>query len=159
MPVFFFYKYYSERELKMNINLQPQVAQTKDGLYAVTYASLVAPLNVQEAAFAAHDLHTVSPAELGYLRANIRDSPFMPYSRTDMDIFYDSRDGGKVVLARGRALGQLFLSDLVNAHRKGKEFIIPENERELVYGTVDAMLKNGRAFATKHGEHTIDASR
>ena len=60
MPVFFFYKYYLESEFKMNINLQPQVAQTKDGLYAVTYASLVAPLNVQEAAFAAHDLHTVS---------------------------------------------------------------------------------------------------
>ena len=159
MPIFFFYKHYSERELKMNINLQPQVAQTKDGLYVVTYASLNAPLNVQEAAFAAHGLHTASPAELGYLRAGVENSPFTPYSRTDMDVFYDDRGGGKVVLARDRAISKLFLSDLVNAHRKDKELIIPKDQRELVYATIDAMLENGRALATGHGVHRIDTSR
>ena len=142
----------------MNINLQPQVAQTEDGLYAVTYARISAPLNVQEAAFAAHGLHTVSPTELGYIRAGIEDSPFMRYSRTSMDVFYDNGDGGRVVLAGDRAISQLFLSDLVTAHRKGKELIIPQDQRERVYATIDVMLQNGRAFATGHEEHSIPTS-
>ena len=139
--------------------LQLQQTQTRDGLYAVTYASFQAPLHIQELEFAANGLHTISPAEKGLLMAGIDDSPFTPYSRTNMDIIYDKRGDGRVVLARDRAISQLFLSDLIAAHGSGREFVVPENLRDNVYDAVDTMLRNGRAFATGHETHTISTDR
>ena len=164
MPVFFFYKYYSERELKMNIKLQPQVAQTKDGLYAVTYARLSAPLNVQEAVFAAHGIHIVSSAELGYLRAGIDDSPFTLHSRTGTGVFYDDRNGNAVIVPDEAISKQVGIANLVYAHAEDTECVVPKDQRELVYAMVDEMLKNGRAFATEafateQEIHRIDTSR
>lgn len=139
--------------------LQLQEARTRDGLYTVTYAFSQGPLDVQELAFAANGLHILSPAEKGFLIAGVNDSPFTPYSRTNMDVFYDKRDQGKVVLARGKPISQLFLSDLVDAHRNGREFVVPKEMRDYVYDAIDTMLNNGMAFATTHGTHTTPTDR
>ncbi|HLC96315.1 MAG TPA: hypothetical protein VJH97_03270 [Candidatus Nanoarchaeia archaeon] len=143
--------------------LQLRQTQTRDGKYAVTYAYsqrqldplayIQDHLDAQELEFAAHGLHTISPAEKGLLMAGIDDSPFTSSSTTDMDIFYDPRDYNKVVLARGRAISQVIqsaLSELREYNRYGKEFSVPQSIRGIVYDAVDTMLHNGRAFATRY---------
>lgn len=141
------------------MQLELKEAKTRDGLYTVTYAYLQRPADVQDLSFAANGLDTISPAIKGMLMAGVDNSPFTPYSRTDMDVFNDDRDGGKVVLARGKPISQLFLSDIVGAHRNRREFVIPENMRETVYGAVDTMLVNGGAFATDYGTHETPSAR
>ncbi|HLC65989.1 MAG TPA: hypothetical protein VJI46_07765 [Candidatus Nanoarchaeia archaeon] len=51
----------------MNPNLEMQVNKTQAGIFTVTYGYKEAPLDVQEASFAVHGLHMISPAELGFL--------------------------------------------------------------------------------------------
>ena len=46
----------------MNPNLEMKVNKTNAGLYTVTYGYKEAPLNVEEAAFAANGLEIISPA-------------------------------------------------------------------------------------------------
>ncbi|MBI2548010.1 hypothetical protein HYW21_01535 [Candidatus Woesearchaeota archaeon] len=141
------------------INHEMDVNKTQVGLYTVTYALSQRPLDVQELAFAAKGLHTISPAEKGLLMIGVDDSPFTPYSRTDMDVIYDKRAKDRVVLARGKPISQLFLSDLVDAHKHGREFVVPKEMRDDVYDAIDTMLNNGMAFATTHGTHETPANR
>lgn len=141
----------------MNIKLTPQVTHTKDGLFKVTYKRMAAPLDVQEASFARvlpNALQTVSPAVLGYLRTQCPGvDDIAAYSRTDMDVFYDLRirTAPEAVLVRDSAISRLFLSDLVQSHREGREFVIPENIQELVYAVIDLMKQQGTAMKVPFG--------
>ncbi len=143
---------------KMNLDLELQTDRTKDGLYAVTYAYFEAPLNVQKTAFDAAGLHMVSPAELGYLRHAISgNNPFLKYSRTNTDVFNDLRDRAhlRVVLLPGEVLSHQFLSDLIEAHQRDVEFVVPQNRIGLAYDIVDTMVANGKAIVTTHETHSV----
>ena len=134
------------------INLEMQVNKTPAGLYTVTFGYKQAPLDVQEGAFAVHGLHTVSPAEFGFLRAQGPRDTFNLYSRTDADVLYDNRTNQVVIVPNGAISRQVSIANLVDAHRRGKEYVIPENQRDLVYAMVDEMLRNNIAFVAPHGE-------
>jgi hypothetical protein len=138
-----------------------RTVETED--VSISYRELRGPLDALEKGCVTHGLEMVSPAILGYVRdiALLSHSnafnlaPFMFFCKTNMDVFYDDRDDGQVVLIRDAVLSRLFLHDAIEAHKKEKEFVIPKNKRESVYETVDSMLENGRAFATIHGTHKI----
>ncbi|HLC60628.1 MAG TPA: hypothetical protein VJJ52_04310 [Candidatus Nanoarchaeia archaeon] len=143
----------------MNPNLEMQVNKTNAGLYTVTYGRKEAPLNVQEASFASNKLGMISPAQLGFLRANAENAnEFSPYSRTNADVFYDDKNNKVVIVPDGAISKQVGIADLVDAHREGKEYVIPKNQRDLVYAMVDEMLKKGTAFTAKHGQTDIPVS-
>ncbi|MBS3122637.1 hypothetical protein J4434_07180 [Candidatus Woesearchaeota archaeon] len=140
------------------INLEMQVNKTQAGLYTIAYVRKEAPLDVQEAAFAVHGLHTVSPAQLGFLRAQEPKGTFNPYSRTNADVFYDDRTNQVVIVPNEAISKQISITNLVNAHRQCKEYIIPQDQRDLVYAMVDEMLRKGTAFTASHGEIDIPIS-
>lgn len=144
----------------MNPNLEMQVNKTNAGLYTVTYGRKEAPLNVQEAAFAANRLGIVSPSQLGFLRAKEEKGTFKPYSRTNADVIYDDRDGSKVVIIPDEEISkQIGITDLVDAHGQGKEYVISnKNQRDLVYAMVDEMLRKGTAFTANHGQTDVSTS-
>lgn len=154
-----------EKDEELSLEVQTKVIQTKDGLYQVTYTYTQKPLNVQEAAYAVAKpkLDMVSIARLGYLGASVsgEDNPFLVYSRTNIDVFNDMREKAKprVVLIPGEALSRQFLHDLVETHNRSREYVLPYEQRELAYATVDAMIANGEAFATTHGTHEIPSSK
>ena len=130
----------------------------KVGLYTVTYAREEAPLDVQEAAFAAKGLEIVSPAQLGFLRTKGRKGTFNLYSRTNADVFYDDRTNQVVIVPDGAISKIVGVSSLVGAHRQDREYIIPKNQRDTVYATVDEMLKNSIAFTANHGTTNVQTS-
>ena len=140
-------------------NLEMQVSKTQVGIYVVTYGYKEAPLNVQEAAFALNQLGIVSPAQLGFLRAQgPKDNTFNPYSRTNADVFYDDRTN-QVVIVPDEAISKLVgIDNLVDAHRQGKEYVIPKNQRDLVYAMADEMLRKDAAFTANHGKIDIPVS-
>ena len=143
----------------MNPNLEVQVNKTQAGLYTVTYGRKEAPLDVQEAAFAANNLGIVSPAQLGFLRA--KDSHiFNHYSRTGPhDVFYDDRHN-TVVIAPGGAISKLVgIANLTDAHRQNQEYVIPKSQRDLVYAMVDEMLRRGTAFTASDGRTDVSTSK
>lgn len=140
------------------MSFQLKTVQTKDGL-SITYADLKAALDVQEEEFAAKGLHIPSPAEKAYLMMHFEEKLFLGWSRTNMDVFYDDRDGRRVILAKRSPISQLFLSDMVNAHSQKREFTIPNDKREQVYSKIDTMLGDGSAFSTSHGHHAINTMR
>ena len=142
-------------------NLEMQVNRTNAGLYTVAYGRKEAPLDVQEAAFAANNLSMVSPAQLGFLRAREDTGIFKPYSRTSADVFYDNKNNQVVIVPDGaisRLVGRVGIANLVEAHRKNKEYVIPEAQRDLVYGMIDEMLSNGTAFTFPHGQTSVATS-
>ena len=136
-------------------NLEMQVNKTNAGLYTVTYGYKEAPLDEQEAAFAANGLGIVSPAQLGFLRAKERKGTFKPYSRTGADVFYDDRTDKIVVVPDGAISKLVGTANLVDAHRQDREYVIPKNQRDLVYAMVDEMLKRGIAFVAPHGQTEV----
>ena len=136
-----------------------QVNETNARLYTVTYGRKEAPLDVQEAAFAANGIEIVSPAQLGFLRTNESQGIFKPYCRTGSDVFYDDRDGGKVVIVPDGAISKIVgIVNIVDAHRQYKEYAIPKNQKDLVYAMVDEMLKSGIAFIAPDGRTYIPTS-
>ena len=141
------------------MNLEMQVNKTQAGIYTVTYGYKVAPLDVQEMSFAAKGLDLVSPARLGFLKA--KDSGiFNPYSRTNADVIYDDRKDGQVVIVPDGAISTIVgIFNLVDAHRKGTEYIIPKHQKGWVYAMVDEMLKNGIAFTVPHGLTQVSTSQ
>jgi len=142
-------------------NLEMQVNKTNAGIYTVTYGRKEAPLDVQAAAFAANHLDIISPAQLGFLRAKEGKGTFNPYSRTVADVFYDDRDGTQVVIAPDGAIsrsGQVSIADLVDAHRHGKEYVIPKDQRDLVYAMVDEMINKGIAVIANPGQTYVNTS-
>lgn len=143
----------------MNPNLEMKVNTTQAGLYTVTYVRIEALLDVQEATFAVHDLHTVSPAELGFLRAQESTGAFNPYSRTGADVLYDDRHDRVVVVPNGAISKLVGIANLVDAHRQGKEYIIPNNQRDLVYLMIDEMLRKGTAVSANHGKIDVSTSK
>src|SRR3989344_8008797 len=142
----------------MSPNLEMQVNKTNAGLFTVTYGRKEAPLNVQEAAFAANGLGFISPAELGFLRTKESQGIFKPYSRTSSDVFYDDRNNQVVIVPDGAISRLVGVANLVDAHRPGKEYIIPKNQRDLVYAMVDEMLKSGIAFTAPEGQTQVQTS-
>lgn len=145
----------------MSLELITQEARTKDGLWVITYAYPELPLDQQEAAFAAAGLETISPAQVGYFRHAIAgDNPFVKYSRTNMEVFYDTRDAKlKVVLLSGSPLKRLVGNlALTKAHRNGTDFVIPKKQRGIVYDLVDTTTKASRAFVTTGGVYEIPTS-
>ena len=127
-------------------------------MYTVTYGYKEAPLDVQEAAFAANGLSLISPAELGFLRTNESQGIFKPYSRTGADVLYDDRTDKVVVVPDGAISKIVSTANLVDAHRENREYVIPQNQRERVYARVDEMLKSGIAFIAPDGKTTVLAS-
>jgi len=142
----------------MSPNLEMQVNKTNAGLFTVTYGRKEAPLNEQEAAFAANGLGLISPAELGFLRTKESQGIFKPYSRTSSDVFYDDRNNQVVIVPDGAISKQVGIINLVDAHRQVREYVIPENQRDLVYAMVDEMLKSGIAFVAPHGLTEVQTS-
>ncbi len=142
----------------MSHNLEMQVNRTQAGLYIVAYGRKEAPLDVQEAAFSLNNLSIVSPAQLGFLRAQESKGTFKPYSRTNADILYDDRNNQVFIVPEGAISKLVGIANLVAAHKKGQEYVIPENQRELVYAVVDEMLKNGTAVVANHGESKINTA-
>ena len=142
----------------MSHNLEMQVNRTQAGLYTLTYGLKEAPLDVQEAAFSLNNLSTVSPAQLGFLRAQESKGTFKPYSRTNADILYDDRNNTVVIVPEGAISKLVGIANLVAAHKKDQEYVIPKNQRELVYAVVDEMLKNGTAVVANHGELKINTA-
>ena len=147
----------------MNPKLEMQVNRTQAGLYTVAYGRKEAPLDVQEAAFAANGLGIVSPAQLGFLPAKVGNDTFNRYSRTNADVFYDDRHDRIVIVPNREISKQVGIANLVEAHRKNQEYVIPESkspesQRNLVYALVDAMLRKGTAFFAKHGQTDIPTS-
>ena len=131
----------------MSPNLEIQVNKTNAGLYTVMYSLKEAPLNEQETAFAANGIEIVSPAQIGFLKAKGGKGTFEPYSRTGADVFYDDRTDKIVVVPNGAISKLVDTANLVDAHRQGKEYVIPKgDQRDLVYDRVDEMLKSGIAF-------------
>ncbi|MEK6947304.1 MAG: hypothetical protein AABX32_06880 [Nanoarchaeota archaeon] len=142
----------------MNPNLEMQVNKTNAGLWTVTYGRKEAPLDIQEAAFAANGLSLVSPAQDAFLRVKENQGIFKPYSRTRADVFYDDRNN-QVIIVPGGAISRLVgTANLVDAHRQGREYVIPKNQRDLVYAMVDEMLKNGIAFTAPDGKTQVQTS-
>lgn len=146
----------------MNVlELELKEALTKDGVWVVTYDYKKAPADVQEAAFVAHGLSYISPAELAFLRVNVEGDTFAPYSRTCGEAFVDDRDDGKVVvLPRGGISRIVGIANIVAAHKTGREFVIPESyfpggQREQVYGLVDECLRNGSAVCVRDETNTV----
>ena len=143
----------------MNPNLEMQVNRTQAGLYTVAYGYKQAPLDVQEAAFALNKLGIVSPAQLGFLRAQEGKGVFNPYSRTNADVLYDDRNNQIVIVPEGAISKLVGISNLVAAHREEREYIISaKDQKELVYGMVDEMLKKGTAFTANHGKTDVQTS-
>ena len=145
----------------MNPNLEMQVTKTNAGLWTVTYGRKEAPLDVQEAAFAANGIEIVSPAQLGFLRHKGGKCIFEPYSRTSADVLNDVYDGrdNRVVIVPNRELSNIFgIHNLVTAHRQNKEYVLPEDQRDLIYAMVDEMIKKGIAITAKFGQTDIPIS-
>jgi len=136
-----------------------QVNKTHAGLYTVTYGYRKSPLDVQEAAFAANGLGMISPAELGFLRAQEGGDTFKPYSRTNADVFYDDRTNQVVIVPDGAISKLVGIANLVDAHRQDREYVIPKNQRDLVYAMVDGMLNNGIAFIAPDGHTEVQTSK
>ena len=146
----------------MNPNLELHLDRTEAGLYTVTFGYKEAPLNVQEAAFAAHGLDTVSPAQLGFLRATqpAGVSTFNPYSRTSADIFYDDRSDRAVIVPNGAISHRLVgIVQLVDAHWQGRPYVLPENQLEVVYSMIDEMLRNGLAVTSNRRQTEVPTSK
>ncbi len=143
----------------MNPNLEMQISKTQAGLYTVTFGRIDAPLDVQEAAFAVHGWHIVSPAELGFLRAHEPNDTFNIYSRTNADVFYDDRKNRVVIVPNGAISGLVGTANIIAAHRQGKEYVIPKSQRDLVYDMVDEMLRKGTAVTFNHGEINVSTSK
>jgi hypothetical protein len=143
----------------MNPNLEIQVNKTQAGLYTVTYGRKEAPLDVQEAAFAANGLNLVSPTQDAFLRVKESQGIFKPYSRTSADVFYDDRNNHAVIVPGGAISRLVGTANLVDAHRQGREYAIPKSQRDLVYAMVDEMLENGIAFVAPGGQTAVETSQ
>ena len=150
----------------MNPTLEMQVSQTQAGLYTVTYVRKEASLDAQETSFAANGLEIVSPAQLGFLRAQGPEGTFNHYSRTNADVLYDDRTDKVVIFPNGALNSKLgiasianLVDNLVDAHRQKKEYVISEAQRDKVYAMVDEMLRSGIAFVAPHGQTDVSTSK
>lgn len=142
----------------MSTNLEMQINKTTAGLYTVTYGRQEAPLDIQEEAFAANGLEIVSLTQLGFLKAKAGKGTFNPYSRTNTDVLYDNRHDQVVVVPNGAISKLVGIANLVDAHRRNKECVIPEDQRDLVYDKVEEMLRDGTAFTANHGRIDVNTS-
>ena len=103
----------------------------------------------------------VSPAELGFLRAQGPKGIFDRYSMTNYDVVYDPRSRSKVVIVPCGAISEsnlVGLVYLVEAQRQEGECVIPRYKRDSVYDMVDEMLRKGIAFRADHGRRRIPVS-
>src|SRR3989338_3425017 len=139
-------------------NLEMQVNKMQVGLYTVTYGYKRALFGAQEETFAANGLNPISPAQFGFLRAQPNNSPFLIYSETSADVFYDNRTDRIVIVPDGSISKQVGIANVVATHSHGQGYVVPQSQRELVYAMVDEMLRKGTAFTSKHGQTDIIAS-
>ncbi len=142
----------------MNSSLEMQVNKTQAGLYIVTYSREKAPLDVQEAAFAANRLEIVFPAQLGFLRAKEDKGTFKRFSRTNTDVLYDDRNNYVIIVPDGAINKLVGIANLVQAHRQDEDYFIPKNQRDLVYAMVNEMLRKDTAFTANHGQTNVSTS-
>ena len=120
------------------------------GLYNVAFIYNTSTLNIQEAVFASNGLEMVSPAQLGFLRANNHPA-FNRNSTTNADVFYDDRDNAKIVVVKGGNISkEIGLDNLVKSWGIGKECFIPKSKTSYVYDMVDTMLREGTAFVVPY---------
>lgn len=118
----------------------------------VDYAFLQeTPLDVQNMLFDANGLSRASPAELACMRM-AKPSPhlFKTSSLTSMDIFYDPNKVD-VTLIKDGALSRWYSKELAAAQNRGGRFVIPYQDRKLVYDMVETLVERGLAFRTHAG--------
>lgn len=119
-----------------------------------------APADFLEEQFEKRNLNFVSPAQLGFLRAKDFSpdlSETMGPSITNTDIFYEG--GNRIILVPDGAITKLTgLVNLVKAHKQRKEYVIPENQRGVVYSLIEEMLRKGTAFSASHGTTSAETS-
>ena len=128
--------------------------KTFDKKFNVEYAYIESPLDVQQAIFDSKGLKLVSPSEKAYMEFNQeKNHHFLNYSRTNMDVLYRPKEKD-IVLVKGGFLGNRYIKDLVDAHRKNKEFEIPKNDKEFVY-LVNMMLNEGSAMSVSPSETLV----
>lgn len=119
-----------------------------------------APANFLEETFGKRNLDFISPAQMGFLRANdfVPDlSETMGSSITNTDIFYDG--GDRIILVPDGALTKLTgLAGLVKAHKQRKEYVVPENQRGVVSSLIEKMSGEGTAFSAPYGTTSVETS-
>ncbi len=143
----------------MNHTIESQVTKTPAGIYTVAWRYEQAPLDRQVGSFASDGLKLISPSQLAFAQTNAENSIFELYSRTTGDAFYDARNNTFVIFPEGTIRDLVGIANIVDAHRQGKEYVIPENQREGMYKIADEMLKKGTAVAVTPGRTNVDTSR
>ena len=139
----------------MIYDLDMQEIKTADNAFNVKYAYLRASLDIQQVAFDLRGLHLVSPAEYAKMNTNLpKGHLFSKDSRTNMDIFYHTKNK-QIVLIKNGPLGNILIKELVNAHRFG-EFVLTEKiQRDIAYAIVDAAKKTDSALVIGPGSRHI----
>jgi len=143
----------------MSPNTETQVTKTPAGIYTVSWRYEQAPLDSQVRSFALDDLKVVSPSQLAFAQTNTEKEIFERYSRTTGDVFYDPRINKFVIFPEGTIRDLVGIIDIVDAHRQGKEYVIPKNQRDEIYGIADKMLRKGTAVAVTPETTKVDTSK
>ena len=142
------------------MSLQLHTRRTDSGLYKATFAWLEVPFDVQEAAFIANRLDIVSPAELGFLRANVGDNTFNQYSSTRGRSIHDNRDDGRGFVVFPEGLGTLVgTADIVAARRNNKKYGIPKGQEDLFYDIIDTAIRNGNAVRVGYDKTDVPTNK
>jgi len=143
----------------MNPNIKTQVTKTPAGIYTVSWRYEQAPLDSQVGYFASDDLKVVSPSLLAFAQTNAKNGAFERYSRTTGDVFYDARNNKFVIFPEGTIRDLVGIINIVDAHRQGKEYVIPKQQRGKIYEIADEMLRKGTAVAVNPGTAKVDTSK
>ncbi len=143
----------------MNPTIEAQVTKTPAGIYTVAWRYEHAPLDRQVGSFASDGLKVISPSQLAFVQTNAGNGTFEQYSRTTGDAFYDARNNTFVIFPEGTIRDLVGIANIVDAHRQGKEYVIPKNQRDRLYAIADEMLKKGIAVAVNPGRTNVNTSR
>lgn len=140
------------------MTLDSKVNRTQVGIYTVLWRYEIKPLGRQVRSFASDDLKVVSPSQLAFAQTNARDGTFERYSRTTGDVLYYAKNNKFIIFPEGTIRDLVGIIQIVDAHRQGKEYVIPENQRDGIYKITEKMLKEGTAFAVDPGTTMVNTS-
>lgn len=143
----------------MSPNIEAQVTKIPAVIYQVTWRYEQAPLDEQVRSFASDGLKVISPSQLAFAQTYIGNGTFEYSSRTTGDVFYDARNNKFVIFPEGTIRDLVGIVNIVDAHKQGKEYVIPQNQRDRMYAIADKMLKKGTAVAVNPGQTNVDTSK
>lgn len=112
----------------------------------ISYNTNSAPLDEQIRTFKIEGLHLASPAEIMYFISNIKYNPVydeqITSSRTSMDFVYLPKQR-TVALVKENIISTAYgMHNLVNAHKKGRRFIIVPNNNRKEYNWFTDLLND-----------------